>query len=82
MIYDHVQATGAYDAAQDLSDLFNIFMHDDDFQDFVTRWDQSLSGTSELPDETVLEGLYRMKIAGFRTTTNCVGYVQSRIESR
>ena len=46
MIYDHFQATGASDAAQDLSDLFNVCLHDDDVQDFDTRWDQILLATS------------------------------------
>ena len=56
MICDHFQATGAYDAAQGLSDLFNICFQNDDVQDFDTRWDQILLGTSELPHENVLEG--------------------------
>ena len=43
---------------QGLSDLFNISLQNDDVEDFDTRWDQILSGTSELPHENVLEGLY------------------------
>ena len=34
MIYDHFRANGAFDAAQGLSDLINIYLHDDDIQDF------------------------------------------------
>ena len=55
MIYDHFRATGPYDAAQGLSDLFNI-------EDFGTRWDQAPLPASEIPTENVLEGLYKMKI--------------------
>ena len=62
MIYDHFQAIGACDAAQGLSDLFNICLQSDDVQDFDTRWDQILSGTSEIPHENVLEGLCKMKL--------------------
>ena len=40
MIYDHFQATGAYDAAQGLSDQFNICPQNDDVQNFDARWDQ------------------------------------------
>ena len=36
MIDDHFRATGAYDAAQGLSDLFIIYPHDDDIQDLDT----------------------------------------------
>ena len=41
VIYDHFRATGACDAAQDLSVLFNIYFHDDDIHDFDTRWGRS-----------------------------------------
>ena len=55
MIYGHFQSTGVYDTAQGLSDLFSICSQDDDVQDFDTRWDQILSGTSEMPPENILE---------------------------
>ena len=42
MIHGHFRATGAHDAAQDLSDLFNINLHDDDIQNFDREWDQVL----------------------------------------
>ena len=64
MIYDHFQATGAYDASQGQSDMFNMCLQNDDVQDFDTRWDQILSGTSERPQENVMEGLYKMKLQG------------------
>ena len=44
------------------SDLFNICLHNDDVQDFDARWDQILSGTSEMLPENVLEGLHRNKL--------------------
>ena len=62
MIYDHFQETGASDAAQDLSDVFNICLENHDVQDFDTRWDQILSGTAEMHPENVLEGLYQKKL--------------------
>ena len=65
MIYDHFRATGAHDAAHDLSDLFNIYLHEDDIQDFDTRCDQALLTASEIPTENVLEGLCKLKIRGF-----------------
>ena len=61
MIYGQVQSTRAYDTAQGLSDLFNICLQNDDVQDFDTRWDQILLGTSEMPPANVLEGLYKNK---------------------
>ena len=37
MIYEHLRATGAYEAVQGLSDLSNLRLHEDDIQDFDTR---------------------------------------------
>ena len=39
MIYEHFPATGAYEAVQGQSDLFNIRLQNDDVQDVDTRWD-------------------------------------------
>ena len=64
MIHDHCQASGAYDAARGLADLFIFCLQNDDVQDSDTRWDQILFGTSELPHENVLEGLYKMRLQG------------------
>ena len=62
MIYEHFRATGAYDAVQGLSDLFNIRLQNDDVQDFDVRWDQALLSASETPTEMLLEGLYKSKL--------------------
>ena len=56
-----LRATGAHDAALDLSDLFNVSLQGDDIQDFDTRWDQALLPASEVPKENDLESLYTMK---------------------
>ena len=62
MIHDYFRATGAYDAAQGLSDLFNMHLHEDDIQDFDTRWDQALLTASEAPKEYVLESLCKSEL--------------------
>ena len=62
MIYGHFESIGAYDTAQGLSGLFSLCLQNDDVQDFDTRWDQILSGTSEMPPENVLEGLYKNRL--------------------
>ena len=62
MIYEHVRATGAHDAVQGLSDLFNIRLQNDDVQDFDVRWDQALLSASETPAEMVLEWFYKSKL--------------------
>ena len=75
MIYEHLRATGAYEAVQGLSDLFNVRLQNDDVQDFDTRWDQALLATSEKLTEMVLEGFIQVKIAGFCSASGCIGFV-------
>ena len=62
VIYEHFRATGAHEAALDLSDLFNVPLKEDDIQDSGARWDQALLSASELPKENVLENLFKMQI--------------------
>ena len=62
MIYDHFRATGAHDAALDLSDPSNVSLQGHDIQDFGPRWDQALLSASEIRKENVLESLYKMRI--------------------
>ena len=54
MIYEHFRATGAHEAARDLSDLFNVSLQGDDIQEFGTRWDEALLSAGEVPEEIVL----------------------------
>ena len=51
MIHEHFRATGACEAVQGPSDLFNIRFQNDDVQDFDTRWDLALAAASEIPTE-------------------------------
>ena len=62
MIYEHFRATGAYEALQGLSDLFNIRLQNDDVQDFDVRRDQAFFFTSDMPSDVFLEGLYKSKL--------------------
>ena len=82
MINDHFEETEAYDAAQGLSDLFNICLQNDDVQDFGTRWDQILSGTTEMPPENVLERLYKKKLQVSEQLRTVLTQPQSGLEQR
>ena len=62
MIHYHFRATGAHDAALDVSNLFNVSLQGDDIQDLEARWDQAPLSASEVPKENVLESLYQMKV--------------------
>ena len=75
VICEHFRATGACEALQGRSNLFNIRSQNDDVQDFDTRWDQTPVAANEIPTETVLEGLYKSRITGFCSASDCIGYV-------
>ena len=42
MIYDSFRVTGAHDTILDCADLFSVSLHDDNIQEFDTRWDEVL----------------------------------------
>ena len=42
MIYDYLRLTGAHDTVLDYADLFSVTLHDDNIQEFDTRWDEVL----------------------------------------
>ena len=62
MICEHFRATGAHEAALDLSDLFTVSLQGDVIQDSDTRWDQALVPASEIPKKNVLGSLCKMRI--------------------
>ena len=62
MIYERFRATGAYEAVQGLSDVFDVRLLNDDVQDFDVRWDQALLSASDMPSEVILEGSYKPKL--------------------
>ena len=42
MIYDNFRVTGAHDTVLDHADLFSVTLHDDNIQEFDTKWDEVL----------------------------------------
>ena len=62
MIYECFRVIGAHETVLDYTDLFSTFLQSDNIQDFDTRWDQALSSTIELPKDSILESLYKMRV--------------------
>ena len=62
MIYDYFRETGAHDTALDYADLFSVTLHDDNTQEFGTRWDEVLLSMSKIPSDDILESLYKLRI--------------------
>ena len=49
MIYDYFRVTGAHDTVLDYADLFSVTLHDDNIQEFDTRWDEVLLSLIKIP---------------------------------
>ena len=62
MIRDYFRVTGAHDTVLDYADLFSVNLHDDNIQEFDTRWDEVLLSMSKIPSDDVLESLYKLRI--------------------
>ena len=77
MVYEHFRATGACEAVQGLSDLFNIRLQNDDVQDFDTRWDQAQSISRKRNTYgNGPGGFVQVKITGFCSASDCIGFVE------
>ena len=62
MIYDNFRVIGAHDPVSDYADLFSVTLHDDNVQEFDTRWDEVLHSMSKIPSDDILESLYKLRI--------------------
>ena len=62
MIYDNFRVNGAHDTVLDYPDLFSVTLHDDNIQEFDTRWDEILLSMSKIPSDDILESLYKLRI--------------------
>ena len=62
MIYDYFRVTGAHDTLLEYADLFSVNLHDDNVQDFDTRWDEVLLSMSKIDSDHILENLSKLRI--------------------
>ena len=59
MICDYFRVTGAHDTVLDCADSFSVTLHDDNIQEFDTRWEEVLSSMTKIPSDEILESLYK-----------------------
>ena len=62
MICDYFRVTRAHDTALDCAVLFSVTLHDDNVQDFDTRWDEVILSMSKIPSDDILESLCKLII--------------------
>ena len=54
--------TGAHDTVLEYADLCSATLHDDNIQEFDTRWDEVLLSISRIPSVDILESLDKSRI--------------------
>ena len=62
LIYDYIRVIVAHDTVLDYADLFSVTLHEDNVQEFDTRWDEVLLSKSKIPSDDILESLYKLRI--------------------
>ena len=62
MIYDYFRVTGAHDTLLDYAGSFSGKVHDDNVQEFDTRWNEVQLSMSKIPSDDILENLYKLRI--------------------
>ena len=60
----------------DFADLFHVTTHDDNVQEFDTRWDEALLPMSKIPPDEILENLYKLRIRESDQTQKRIGIVR------
>ena len=76
MIYDYSRAIGAHDTVLDYAFFFFVTLHDDNIQEFDTRWDEVLLSMTKIPSDDILESLYKLRIRESAQLKNRIGIVR------
>ena len=58
-MYEHFWVTGANDSVENYADLFLL---NDDIQEFDPKWDEILLSMTQIPSDDTLESLYKLRI--------------------
>ena len=77
MIYESFRATEAYEAVQELSDLFNVRLQNGVVQDFDVRRDQALLSAKDVL-RCIPGRIVEVKIAGLCSASDCLGFALPR----
>ena len=62
LIYEYFRVTAANDSVESYADLFTIFLRNDDFQEFDSKWDGLLLSMTQIPSDEILESLCKLRI--------------------
>ena len=51
----------AHDAVLDYADLYSVTLHDDNVQEFDSRWNEVLLSMTKIPSDEIWESLYKLR---------------------
>ena len=60
MVYQHYRISETEGAVLDFRDLMEVKLLGDDLRRFMNDWEMTLTGMKKVPDETVLESMFRV----------------------
>ena len=67
MVYQHYRISETEGAVLDFRDLMEVKLRGDDLRRFMNDWEMTLTGMKKVPDETVLESMFRVQTRAPRT---------------
>ena len=62
--------------SRDYADLFSVTLHEDNAQEFDTRWYEILLCMSKIPSDDILESLYKLRTRESDQFKNCTRNVR------
>ena len=62
LIYEQYRVTGTRDSVENYTDLFTIALRNDDIPELDSKWDGILLSMTKIPNDDILEGLYKLRI--------------------
>ena len=81
MINDNFKISGTGEALLDLNDLRRVLMNNDNVQGFDTKWDEVLRSMTKLPDEDVLDNVYKKQLHFFEGSKPFMAlYLQNTVQ--
>ena len=73
---------GAHDTVLDYADLFSVPLHDDNVQEFDTRWNEVLLSLTKNPSDDFLKSLYKLRIRGSDQLKTVLGLYEMEIHQK
>ena len=65
MVYQHYPISETEGAVLDFRDLMDVKLRGDDLRRFLNDWGLTLAGMKSVPEDTILESMFRVQIENY-----------------